>query len=669
MTRFFLAVALLATTIPALADTGSCQERAAAGDLPGTISACSAALESNPEDATAWATRGIAHAHSNTRDQAMIDFDRALGIDPRLVAALSGRAQLHYLTGNSEAALADLTAALAIEPKNGQLLQQAAETSYKLGQKKETIAFLERAAKADPQNPEPWLSLSSLHEDQPKQREKYLDSAVRASNSSSRALHLRGHFHENNKKPGKAVDDFRAAIRISPADSHLYADLSRALRLQGKDSEAMSVLDQGLALKVDARLLNQRLPLRLAANNPLGAADDLRAWYELGTPPQGDRQDAQITQALYEKYAPGLHAAISLTENLQAPELNCDVSESVSAWLEALSTAGGQVAKARESLANQQTERHIACLEAAQPQPTAKFAEARQLIAAANSRVAAGRQQLNADCGAFPLLAQQCAQLAEAFQQQASELLANLRQHEETASMRRLGIAEQKRDARSTALAAIDKASASLDRSANALFAEHIDTATISRELSRSREHSAPNVTRDCPSPTLRAPSTDNELSTLNRTIEQHRNCLDQQYELVQRRMPGLDQAAEALTEQRNLLDAFSNHRCSRNSINGCIADDTWTRASNLLTASAVSSARSNRDAHRNVLDNSIPTLTRQLDNQIDQINAAVESHNRAQAINEAVNTFSDAFGQASQQNQGRGSYFPNSSTSAPGIR
>jgi tetratricopeptide (TPR) repeat protein len=351
MIRFHLAVALLAAALPAFADSSACHERTNAGDIPGTISACSAALESNPEDANAWANRGYAHGHSGKHDQAMIDFDRALGIDPRLVSALDGRAQLHSATRNHAAALTDLTTALAIEPRNSRLLAMAAQVSHNLGQKKETITFMERATKADPQNPELWLSLASLHDDDLKKKENILDKAVKASSSDHRALHTRGHFHEDGKKLGKAADDFRAASRISPNESHLYGDLARTLLAQNKNDAAMAVLDQGLAVKSDARLLNQRLPLRLAAGNPLGAADDLRAWFELGKSPQAERLQEPINVALYELYAPGLQSALGDTEKLQPTALDCGVSESTAAWLEALSAADGKVATAREDLA------------------------------------------------------------------------------------------------------------------------------------------------------------------------------------------------------------------------------------------------------------------------------------------------------------------------------
>ncbi|PQA32196.1 hypothetical protein, partial [Amnimonas aquatica] len=109
--------------------------------------------------------------------------------------------------------------------------------------------------------------------------------------------------------------------------------------------------------------------------------------------------------------------------------------------------------------------------------------------------------------------------------------------------------------------------------------------------------------------------------------------------------------------------------RCSRNRGSGCIADETWTRASNLIPASAVSSARSTRDAHQAVQENTIPALLRRLDNEIAQLNEAVESHNRRQTISEAVNTFSETLNQGSQQNRSRGGYFGNPSSSAPGIR
>ncbi len=669
MIRLYLAAALLAATLPSFADSSACQERATAGDVSGALSACSAALERNPEDANAWAHRGYAHGRSGKHDQAMIDFDRALGIDPRLVYALEGRAQLHSASRNHAAALTDLTTALAVEPGNSRLLAMAAQLSHALGQKNETIAFMERATKADPQNPEWWLGLASLHADDPKKKERMLDKAVKASSSDYRALHVRGHFHEDSQKLGKAADDFRAASRISPNESHLYSDLARTLLAQNKHDAAMTTLDQGLAVKADARLLNQRSSLRLATGNPLGAADDLRAWRELGPSPQAERLQEPINAALYEQYAPGLQSAVGDTDTLQLKKLDCGVSQSASAWLSALTAAGGKVGTARENLANQETDDYVACLAAAQAPPTSRFAEVRQRITSANSGLTSASERLRTDCLAFPSLADQCRQLDEDIQQQAAGLLATLRQHEASASTRRLEIAERQRGARDTALAAIDKAATELGRSAKTLFAERIDTAMIAGALATAREHTAPNASRLCPSPSVRAPSTQSELEALNRNIDKHRNCLDEQFSTVRARMYEIDDAFDTLSEQRNLLDALGNYRCSSVRSSGCITDDAWTRASNLLPASAVTNAQNNRDAHRGLLEHGIPALAQHVNDQVNQINESVARENRAQAINDAAYTFTEALGQALEQNQRHGDYFPNSSTSRPGIR
>jgi len=76
------------------------------------------ALEINPRHAKAYCNRGVAYGEKGIHDQAISDFNNALEIDPRYAEAYYNRGVAYREKGQYDQAISDYTKALEINPRH-----------------------------------------------------------------------------------------------------------------------------------------------------------------------------------------------------------------------------------------------------------------------------------------------------------------------------------------------------------------------------------------------------------------------------------------------------------------------------------------------------------------------------------------------------------------------
>jgi tetratricopeptide (TPR) repeat protein len=75
------------------------------------------AIESNPNDATAYLERGTAHFKASEFDSAIADFTKAIELKPNHASAYTNRGSAHYEKAEFDRAIADFTKAIELNPK------------------------------------------------------------------------------------------------------------------------------------------------------------------------------------------------------------------------------------------------------------------------------------------------------------------------------------------------------------------------------------------------------------------------------------------------------------------------------------------------------------------------------------------------------------------------
>lgn len=102
-------------------------------NVRGGLADINRALAIDPDYALAHNYKGVVFAMNGIQDQAVLEFTRAVELAPDMTDAYVNRAGVYLEISDGESALADLDAALALEPENTELLLIRAQTYLALG--------------------------------------------------------------------------------------------------------------------------------------------------------------------------------------------------------------------------------------------------------------------------------------------------------------------------------------------------------------------------------------------------------------------------------------------------------------------------------------------------------------------------------------------------------
>jgi tetratricopeptide (TPR) repeat protein len=157
-----LALALTLAALPAWA------QRPCLSDDPDiAIRACTIDIVSPPDPkdvASSYVSRGRAYLKKGRGDQAMADFEKAIGIDPESAAAYGNLGLIYYDMGRYDLALADLTKAIELAGPDAHSIDYLRRgVAYEAsGERDKAMADYRSALKLDPDDAESKKGLQRL---------------------------------------------------------------------------------------------------------------------------------------------------------------------------------------------------------------------------------------------------------------------------------------------------------------------------------------------------------------------------------------------------------------------------------------------------------------------------------------------------------------------------
>ena len=159
-----LAVGLMITAGPATTwadDKSDCRN---GKDVDVRIKACSALIQTDAKDATAYHNRGLALQSKGDLDKAMADYDQAITLKPDYASAYDSRARIFVVKGDYTRAVADVTKAGELAPK----VTVRPKTVPSATKSAEVMAKPAAAARAKPKPaPEPTVAAKQAQPDWP----------------------------------------------------------------------------------------------------------------------------------------------------------------------------------------------------------------------------------------------------------------------------------------------------------------------------------------------------------------------------------------------------------------------------------------------------------------------------------------------------------------------
>jgi tetratricopeptide (TPR) repeat protein len=112
-----LAVGIMITAWPATTWADDKSDCRTGKDADVRIKACSALIQSDAKDATAYHNRGAALQSKGDLDKALADYDQAISLKPDYASAYDSRARIFVAKGDYTRAVADVTKAGELAPK------------------------------------------------------------------------------------------------------------------------------------------------------------------------------------------------------------------------------------------------------------------------------------------------------------------------------------------------------------------------------------------------------------------------------------------------------------------------------------------------------------------------------------------------------------------------
>ena len=220
----FCAGALAQDAGGAKPEAASCEAR----EIAVTIRDCTALIDggelSGEKLAHAYLNRGKAHAKRSYYAEAIADFDRAAGLDPKNAKAYleRGRAQ-HELADNAKAE-ADLAEAIRLSPSDPEVFDARGWIRHSAGDKEAGKADFEQAI-------------------------KLADKAIEARQDLARAYLARGDAYAGLEDYGRALADLDEAIDLRPEDETAYSYRGAVHQLKGEQDKAQADMTKALELQ------------------------------------------------------------------------------------------------------------------------------------------------------------------------------------------------------------------------------------------------------------------------------------------------------------------------------------------------------------------------------------------------------------------------------------
>jgi tetratricopeptide (TPR) repeat protein len=145
-----LTAALASGTAPTRAYFIRARVRRLAGDRKGAAADRAEGLNREPADDLSWVARGMARLEDQQPHEALSDFDRALAINPRCLAALEDRAAvLSEMPGRTPEAVGALDRAIEYYPDYGQARAGRGVLLARLGKYEEALRDARAAERLD----------------------------------------------------------------------------------------------------------------------------------------------------------------------------------------------------------------------------------------------------------------------------------------------------------------------------------------------------------------------------------------------------------------------------------------------------------------------------------------------------------------------------------------
>ena len=229
------------------------------------------AIQIDPRFALAYYNRGVAYEAKGKYDRAILDYDRAIQIDPRFALAYCSRGNVYLEKGEYDRAILDYDRAIQIDPRDTHAYNNRGSAYYKKGEHDRAILDYDRAIQIDPRDAEAYNNRGAAYAYGAKgEHDRAILDFTKAIENDARhakAYCNRGIAYASKGEHDRAILDFTKAIKINPKYSFAYYSRGTICAVSGKSEEAkkdlLKAVELNPSLKPQLKQLSDQFKLGL----------------------------------------------------------------------------------------------------------------------------------------------------------------------------------------------------------------------------------------------------------------------------------------------------------------------------------------------------------------------------------------------------------------------
>ena len=211
------------------------------------------AIELDPSRAWVIGSRGATYGRMERYEEAIADFTRAIEIDPSNIWAIISRGATYRQMECYEEAIADFTRAIEIDPSNAWAIGSRGVTYRRMQRYEEAIADYTRAIELDPSDTLAIGSRGATYRRMECYEEAIADytRAIEIDPRDTWAIGSRGATYARMERYEEAIADYTRAIELDPSNPRAIGDRGQTYQKMKRYGEAIA--DYTHAIEIDPR--------------------------------------------------------------------------------------------------------------------------------------------------------------------------------------------------------------------------------------------------------------------------------------------------------------------------------------------------------------------------------------------------------------------------------
>jgi tetratricopeptide (TPR) repeat protein len=272
--------------------------RSALGDKQAAVADYNEAIRLNPRNDFAYNKRGIIRRQSGDRQGAITDYNEAIRLNPQYVEAYYNRGVAQYLSGDRQRAIMDYSEAIRLNPQYVEAFVNRGAARRESGNPQDAIKDYNEAIRINPQNAMAFNNRGIARSDLGDRQGAIADynEAIRLNPQYVNAFVGRGIARSDLGDRQGAMTDYNEAIRLNPQDPFAYfAYVNRGNTRADLGDKRGGITDYNEAIRLNPQLAlayNNRGMAREKLGDRQGAIADYQKAADLAR--------AQRNQHVYE---------------------------------------------------------------------------------------------------------------------------------------------------------------------------------------------------------------------------------------------------------------------------------------------------------------------------------------------------------------------------------